>query len=124
MRGRDAAAAWRQQLRAEEALEALEAGLAADVAADPSCELRRLGAVAVALLDDAPHARLDTKNEAARRVTSRLHVDAAAAAASADKDGRSFGIAPPVAARLAAVLLLAAHDHVKGEAEPDAAHSV
>ena len=132
MHGLDAAAAWRQQLRVEEALTALEAGLAADVAADPSCELRHLGAVAVALLDDAPHARLDTKNQAARRVTSRLHVDAASQPIT-NKEGRSFGIGSPVAARLATVLLLAAqdggaavaHDQVHGvEAQPEAAQSV
>jgi hypothetical protein len=73
------------------------------------------------------------QNQAARRVTSRLHVDAASLQPITNKEGRSFGIGSPVAARLATVLLLAAqdggaavaHDQVHGvEAQPEAAQSV
>jgi hypothetical protein len=102
--GRDAACAWRQALRSEEACVQLEAGIAAALTEiKNSCELLRVSTVAVALLDDAPHAALDKK---------RATKDPSAAVkgkplTSAAVDGRSTGLAPAVATRLGAALLLA-----------------
>ena len=100
--GRDAACAWRAALRSEELCAQLEAGISGALAAANS-ELLACGFVAVALLDDAPHAALDKKRA--------QHVPGAASpaddkAAAQDADGRSTGLAAAVASRLGAVLLV------------------
>ena len=123
-RGRNAASAWRHRLRAEESLSALEAALLDTlhgtsgtvqhvmeeerIAAAPPTELCDIGAVAIVLLDDAPHAALDKKRK-------RLEAQGVAAAADAGlslevHDGRSYGLAPAVASRFAALLLLSLRD--------------
>ena len=100
--GRDAACAWRQALRTEVACEQLEGSISAVLSEKgaASCELVHCSTIAVALLDDAPHAALDKK-----RVTKRLRV--AIAEADSPSDARSTGLAPAVASRLGAVLMLA-----------------
>jgi hypothetical protein len=105
--GRDAASAWRQCLRVAPQLEKLESALSAALSqaggktADPaSSELTRVGAVFAALLDDEPHANLDKKRGAA---AAHMQLDEVHAA-------RSLGLAPPVAARRAALLLLSLRD--------------
>ena len=112
--GRHSAACWRRRLRCEEQLEAVEAALAAELAAVP-LEVALLTATAydradrdtqlvtMALLDDEPHANLDKKLKA-QRTTSVADVGVP----QADADGRSVGIAPAVAERLEAVLALCA----------------
>ena len=115
--GRNAGAAWRQCLRNDAQLEQLEAALAAalrdgdgikpsDNDSEPP-ELRQVGAVAVTLLDDEPHACLDKKRAAGMRLSSAPSPGEAPADAAAV---RSFGLAAPVAKRLAAVLLLSLRD--------------
>jgi hypothetical protein len=114
MFGRDAAVAWRQALRSAPQLAQLEAALAAALSSGGAkeegepIELTRVGAVFAALLDDEPHANLDKKRAASMRIST-----SAAAAATVQRDAdaaRSFGLAPPVAARMAALLLLSLRD--------------
>jgi hypothetical protein len=124
LRGRNAASAWRHRLRAEESLAALEAALLDTLsgtaelatmkepsfAAAPPTELQDIGAVAIVLLDDAPHAALDKKRK-------RLEAPSVVVTSPADAnfnlslhDGRSYGLAPAVASRFAALLLLSLRD--------------
>lgn len=120
--GRDAAAVWRQRLRTEAQLAQLEAALGATLAEGAesdekaqdftASELRQVGTVTISLLDDEPHACLDKKRAMSARL-SMAHGGAgveAGASAAADAAARSFGLAPPVAKRLAAVLLLSLRD--------------
>ena len=111
--GRDAASAWRQCLRDAAQLAKLEAALGAGLfmgkAAEASLELTRVGAVFSALLDDEPHANLDKKRDAAKHVQHEEAQEEAHAA-------RSLGLAPPVAARRAALLLLSLRDTAQAAA--------
>jgi len=116
-RGRVAAAAFRDRLRDEEHLRALEDGFAACVAAaeaahdidehdgppakhaqQPSLGVRHAGIAVVALLDDEPFARLDA------HLTRKLGGPRAEAAAPPKT--HELGLSPPVAERLATMLLL------------------
>ena len=113
---RAAAAAWRQALRAEAPLTRLEAALSsalqpADAKAPEPTELRQAGAVVAALLDDEPHANLDKKRSGSKAAAH----DADAAAAATEPAACSFGLAPPVAKRLAMVLLLSLRDGAAAE---------
>jgi hypothetical protein len=123
--GRDAAVAWRQAMRSAPQLERLEAALAAALisssggdakAGETQIELTHVGAVFAALLDDEPHANLDKKRAAVMRV-STWPASAAAAATPMTvaqqreaNAARSLGLAPTVAARMAALLLLSLTD--------------
>ena len=100
-RGRNAACVWRHALRSEETCSQLEASIAAALTAEAaSIEIQRCSLVAVALLDDAPHAALD-KKRATKHLKEAIDVDDTPA------EARSTGLAPAVAARLGAVLVLA-----------------
>ena len=110
-RGRDAACAWRHALRSEEACLQLEASIAAALTSEAAfIEVQSCSQIAVALLDDAPHAALDKK-----RVTKRLR--AAIAMVDTPADTRSTGLAPAVASRLGAVLVLARAGKEEGAAQ-------
>ena len=115
--GRVAAAAFRDSLRDADHLRSLEGGFAACVAAaeaaqdldlqdappakqaqQPNLGVRHAGVAIVALLDDEPFARLDA------RLTRKLagaHPDAAAPPTT-----NELGLSPPVAERLATMMLL------------------
>ena len=104
-RGRAAAAAFRAQLRDGARLRHLETAFAAAVAAldaaPPAKQqplgIRNAGAALLALLDDEPFARLDSK----------LSCKVAGAEADATASGASeLGLSAPVAQRLAVLLLL------------------
>ena len=111
--GRNSAACWRRRLRDGAQLAALEAAIAAELAASAvEVVVREPGAdaagvadspVVLALLDDEPHANLDKKLKE-KRTTSYANQGTL----DADADGRSAGVAPAVAARLEAVLALCA----------------
>ena len=117
--GRNSAACWRRRLRDGAQLAALEAAIAAGLAASTvEVAVKQSGAdtgqcqdtvgaigsaVVLALLDDEPHANLDKKLKA-KRTTSV----ADPGVLEADADGRSAGVAPAVAVRLEAVLELCA----------------
>ena len=115
--GRNSAACWRRRLRDGAQLAALEAAVAAALAAssvevsvkEPGGDKNhdaagvRDSAVVVALLDDEPHANLDKKLKE-KRTTSVANPGTL----ETDADGRSAGVAPAVAARLEAVLALCA----------------
>ena len=109
--GRNGAACWRRRLRDARQLEALEAALAAELAAVPLevtlltfvCAGNDARPVTLALLDDEPHANLDKKLKAQRSTSV-----AETCIAETDADGRSVGIEPAVAERLEAVLALCA----------------
>ena len=113
VRGRNAACLWRHALRSEEACVQLEASIAAALAAEAaSIEVQRCSQVAVALLDDAPHAALDKK-----RATTHLTEAAAIEVADTPADAHSTGLAPAVASRLGAVLVLARVDKQEAAAQ-------
>ena len=128
--GRNSAACWRRRLRDDAQLAALEAALAAGLAASSvEVVVKQSGgsedqchdavgamdkAVVIALLDDEPHANLDKKLKE-KRTTSHV---ADPGAAEADADGRSAGVAPAVAVRLEAVLELCALKRGGGSARP------
>ena len=116
-RGRVAAAAFRDRLRDAEHLRSLEDGFAACVAAaeaahdldlhdtppakhaqQPSLGVRHAGTAIIALLDDEPFARLDA------RLTRKLAGPRADAAALPKTN--ELGLSPPVAERLAVLMLL------------------
>ena len=111
--GRNSAACWRRRLRDGAQLAALEAAIAAGLAAsavevvvqEPGADAAGVtdSAVVLALLDDEPHANLDKKLKE-KRTTSYANQGTL----DADADGRSAGVAPAVAARLEAVLALCA----------------
>ena len=103
---RDAASVWRAQLRCEEPLAALEASLCAALRATAEGELANIGAVAVALLDDSPHASLDKKRPASLRYIQGEKEPAGSEAPSTPR--RSTGLAHAVTRRLGALV------HVSG----------
>ena len=102
---RDAACAWRARLRTEDTCVALEAALTAALGAQ-SCELRDCGLLAVALLDDAPHAALDKKRAATGSHVAPPGMKDGTSSIKASVDIRSSGLAPAVANRLGVLLLL------------------
>ena len=137
--GRDAAAVWRQRLRTESQLLDLEAALvdalrtgelrvsskeasaasrAGDAANDEPTELKRVGVAAITLLDDEPHANLDKKRAITGRFAQAPEKADAPEEHASDAAARSFGLAPAVATRLAAVLLLSLHDDTAAAAAP------
>ena len=74
-------------------------------------ELHNVGAITLALLDDEAHANLDKKRKAATHATIQLGSTEGAATKVGQTAGeRSFGLAPAVAKRLAAVVLLSLRD--------------
>ena len=105
-RGRNAAAAFRAQLRDGARLAELEAAFTARIAA--ACDapdktpagIARPGASLVALLDDEPYARLDAK--LSRKVSAAASPDDV----EAGKDGAVLGLAADVAERLGVLLRL------------------
>jgi hypothetical protein len=104
-------------MRLEEPLRELERvlgdALRSKSEATDATELHNVGAITVALLDDEPHANLDKKRTAAKQAYKLASVTAARAELSlhaASASERSFGLAPAVAKRLAAVILLSLRD--------------
>ena len=122
--GRASATAWRQRMRMDAQLAKLEEAFAAALrtgvlsgegkaeALDMSpTELERVGVCAITLLDDEPHANLDKKYAATMRLSITASAMAELAGASVNEHAvRSFGLAPAVAKRMAALLLLSLHD--------------
>ena len=136
--GRASATAWRQRMRMDEQLanveeafsNALRSGVLSGVGKAEALEtspteLERVGMCAITLLDDEPHANLDKKYAATMRLSITASAMAELAGASANEHAvRSFGLAPAVAKRMAALLLLSLHDTETSEPRMSAAEAI